>query len=431
MIKNREEWVASTRDASLLPKSPIEQKDGKWTVINRKEAWVALGPRIFDDYLDRFRKIAVDVLRERDPQFELAPDERYAARVHDKVLNHSNELRGGIAETLALLGSFPGYLTSCSHGKAEATAVTVVRKIFSDADWVVWASVNPYLPMLAEAAPDEFLDAVEKATSQTPSPFVEIYSQESGGIMGRNYMTGLLWALETLAWRPDYLTRVIVLLGDLAVIDPGGNWVNRPTNSLMEILLPWHPQTCANISKRKAAVTTLLHEHPALGWRLLLSLLPKTHGVASGTHKPKWRPLITPGCAEKVTNEEYWEQVNIYAQLAIDVAEGDLSKLTELIEHLPNLAGPAHSRLLELLASKNTIDLPERERRPLWEALVKLAADHRKFADADWAMLPQAIAEIEDVASKLAPKAPSLLYGRLFTDRDFDLFEEKGGSCPD
>ena len=423
----REEWVASTRDVSLLPQSPIEQKDGKWTVVQRMEAWIALGPRIFDEHLDRFREIAVEVLRERDPQFELEPDQRYAANVHDKVLEHSGQLRSGLAETLALMSCFPDALTSCTHGKARATALIAVKEIFVDADWVLWASVNPHLPMLAEAAPDEFLDAVANAAAQIPSPFVELYAQESCGITGRNYMTGLLWGLETLAWHSDYITRVIVLLGELAEIDPGGNWANRPGNSITEILLPWHPQTCADIPKRKTAITTLLNEHPALGWKLLLSLLPKAHGVASGTHKAKWRPLTTPGCRERVADKgQYWEQVNIYAQLAIEVAASDSLKLAELIKHLPNLPGPAHTRLLELLVEDTTTTLPDCERRLLWENLISLAGDHRKFADADWALPPEAVAKIEGVASKLAPKSPSFLYARLFTDCDFDLFEQEG-----
>jgi hypothetical protein len=426
MIKSHEEWVASTREVSLLPKSPIEQKDGKWNVVQRKEAWEALGPRIFDDDLDRFRKVAVVALRERDPQFELEPEQRFAASLYGKAPKYSNELRKGVAETIALLGSLPQYLTSASHGKAEATAALAVRETLGDADWVLWASVNSHLPMLAEGAPDQFLDTVEKAAAQTPPPFVEIYAQENSGVMGWNYMTGLLWALETLAWHPDFLTRVIVLLGDLAVMDPGGNWSNRPANSLTEILLPWHPQTCADIPKRKTAVATLLHEHPTIGWSLLLSLLPKTHSVASGTRKPTWRTFISQGCAEKVKNQEYWEQVKNYAELAIDIAAADLQKLTELIQHLPNLPEPAHSRLLEILTSKSTTELSESERRPVWDALVSVAAKHRKFASAEWAMPTEVVTKIEHAASKLAPASPSLLHSRLFAGRDFDLFEEKG-----
>lgn len=426
MISNREEWVSLIRDVSLLPNSPVVQRDGKWAIAQRKEAWEAVGPRLFDEHLDRFRAVAVEVLRERDPQFELEPDQRFAANIHGKTLKHSHELRKGVAETLALLGSLPHALTSCTLGKAEVTATLAVREILDDADSVLWGSLNHHLPVLAEAAPDEFLDAVERAIATDPSPFRQVFEQESAGVMGRNYMTGLLWALETLAWHPDFLTRVIVILGDLAAMDPGGNWANRPANSAKDILLPWHPQTCADVPKRKAAVTALLQEQPAVGWRILLALLPETHGVTSGTRKPEWRSFIPPTFEEKVTNAEYWEQVSNYAQLAVDAATHNRDMLPDVIERLPHLPEPTFSRLLEDLGADATRELPEPDRRPIWESLVTLGARHRKYADADWAMPSEAVARIEDAASKLAPKSASLLHRRLFSDRDFDLYEEKG-----
>jgi hypothetical protein len=136
--------------------------------------------------------------------------------------------------------------------------------------------------------------------------------------------------------------------------------------------------------------------------------------------------LITPGCVDKVTNKDYWEQVYMYAQIAIDTAAGDSPKVTELIKYLPILPGPAHSKLLDRLASDNAAKLPESERRPLWESLVNLTAHYRRFADADWAMPQELVAKIEDIASELAPASASLLYRRLFGDRDFNLFEENG-----
>jgi hypothetical protein len=79
-----------------------------------------------------------------------------------------------------------------------------------------------------------------------------------------------------------YLQRVTVLLGELAAIDPGGNWANRPSNSLTDIFLPWFPQTCAPVPKRKAAVTALIKEQPAIGWKLIVSLLPSGHSSSMG-----------------------------------------------------------------------------------------------------------------------------------------------------
>jgi hypothetical protein len=216
----------------------------------------------------------------------LPPDERFAASIYDKVLIHSNILRKGLAESLALAGSHPKALASCSFDKAEANAILSVRKILSDADWVLWASLNDLLPLLAEAAPEEFLRIVEKTLNSDMCPFNMVFAQEESGIFGSNYMTGLLWALETLAWDPDYLIRVVILLGELAAKDSGGSRANRPANSLSTILLPWFPQTCAPVSKRKAAIDALLKEHPVIAWNLLLSLLPHSHQISHGSRKP-------------------------------------------------------------------------------------------------------------------------------------------------
>jgi hypothetical protein len=160
--------MEAIREASLLTGSPIEQKDGMWNIRQRLDAWKATGPRVFDVHLERLQKVAIEVLREKDSQFELDPDDRFMARVRGKKLNHSKSLRTGVAETLPLLGSFPQYVTSLSSGKAEASAAAAVQAILQNADWILWATLNHELPMLAEAAPHEFLDAVEKALHHQP-----------------------------------------------------------------------------------------------------------------------------------------------------------------------------------------------------------------------------------------------------------------------
>ena len=408
------------------PGTPLIHRDGVWKVVARFEGWYALGPKLFDEHLDLLRETAVSVLGEQDPQFELPPPERYAASIHGKVLMHSQYLRHGLAESLALLGSHPKALTSCSFGKAETTAALSVRALLSGADWLRWASLNDLLPLLAEASPGEFLDAVEKALSNDPCPFDAVFSQESSGIGGWNYMTGLLWALETLAWDEEHLTRVTVVLGELAARDPGGNWGNRPSNSLTTILLPWLPQTCAPVAKRQTAVATLLNESPAVGWKLLLSLLPDTHQVSSGSHKPMWRKIIPDDWSRDVTNREYWEQVTIYVDFAIRAAKQDPKKLAELIDLLPTLPSSGLNQLVTHLGSDTIVSMPEQDRLPLWNELMDLVSRHRKFADAEWAMNPNLVNEIASVAERLAPVAPIFRYQRLFSEREFDLYEEKG-----
>lgn len=420
------QWIVKIRDQALRPNTPLTYQDGRWKFIARYEGWCELGPRVCDEHLDRLQSVIVTVLREKDPKFGLPTDKRYAAQIYGKVLAHSESLRNGVAESLALLGSHPMALTSASVGKAETTAILAVREILSDADWVLWASLNDALPLLAEAAPNEFLNAVEGALRKTPCPFDELFAQESSGITGANYMTGLLWALETLAWDPDHLIRVVCILGALAARDPGGNWANRPANSITTILLPWLPQTCAPIAKRRKAVETLFSEHPDVAWKVLLSLLPKLHQVSSYTRKPEWRETIPDNWSQTVTHAEYWEQVKGYAEMAIKAAEGNVQRLTELIKRLPNLPASACDHLLSHLESDTVLTLSEADGLHLWNALVALVTRHRKYADADWAMKSHHVDRIEVIAERLAPKSPALLHKRLFSDRDFELYEEKG-----
>jgi hypothetical protein len=421
------EWIETIRPEVLRLDTPLIQRNEKWRMIARGEAWNALGSRLTDEDLDRLQQIALHVLSERDPKFDLPKEERYAASIHGKLLVHSSNIRGGLVETLALLGSRPEALSSCSHGKARAVAVLTVRGLLDGANWDMWASLDHFLPLLAEAAPDEFLDAVESSLENTDdNPFHEIFAQEgSSGFGGCNYISGLLWALETLAWHSDYLTRVTLILGDLASIDPGGNWANRPSNSLADILLPWHIQTCATIEKRKSAVETLLREQPEVGWHLLITLFPHAHGYTSGCRRPAWRNLIATDWKETITHPEYWEQITIYTNIAIRIAKSNPDKLNVLIERLPDLPRPAFDSLLSHLGSNKVVELPECERMPSWEALNDLVRKHRKFVDTDWVMTEGMLASIDATASTLAPQAPELRYHHLFSGHDFDLYDEK------
>ena len=420
------EWIEQMRRIVLRPGTPLIQQDGNWKFLARYEGWYALGPKLFDEHLDHMRVMAISVLKEKDPQFDLPMEERYMASIRGKVLSHSHLLRNGLAESLALLGSHPKALTSCTIGKAEDTAAFVVRAILDDADWLQWASVNDILPMLAEAAPGEFLLAVENALNSDSCPFDQVFAQEGNGSMSRNYMTGLLWGLETLAWDADYLSRVIICLGKLAARDPGGRWANRPANSFNNILLPWMPQTCASVEKRIVAVRALLTELPDTGWKLLLSLLPTPHSVSSGTRMPAWRETIPDSWSKNVTHHEYWEQVNHYLELAISVAKSNREQLAEFINHMENLPLSTQDELLVYLGSDAVVAIPEADRLILWTKLVDLVTKHRKSSGAKWAMAPEQVDKIDSVAKRLAPDTPILRHQRLFSESDFYLYEGKG-----
>lgn len=420
------DWSFAVKEMLELPSSPLSLQNGLWKVVKRVDLSNALASRIFDQNLDIFKECAITVLTERDPSFELPPEERYAAIIHKKVATHSQDLRKGLAEGLAMIGNMSDKLSRCSHLKPENTAVLAVREIFKNADWVLWGSLNNLLPSLAEAAPGEFLNAVENALRLSPCPFDELFSQERGALTGSNYLTGLLWALEGLAWEEEYLVRVCVVLGEIANHDPGGNFANRPANSLITILLPWFPQTTAPIKKRKVAVQTLHKEFPEIAWKLTINLLPDQHKTSFGSHKPTWRQAIPDDWKESVTQKQYWEQILFYSNLAVSMAGSDVEKLNELIDRFNDLPKLFFDKFLEVLSSEAVLGLPEDQRLLLWNNLKKFTSRHRRFSKAKWALNDELLSSIETVAEKLAPTNPTKSHQRLFSERTFDLYEENG-----
>ena len=421
-------WLQKVQEMLHHPESPLSIKNGILKVVNRAELWNLLGSRILDQNLDSFKSLATKVLKEPDPAFELPAGERYAARVRGKVLKYSGALRKGIAEGLAILGSRPEKCSKCSQGKAEYTSTQAISEIFAEADGDRWGSLNHLLPILAEAAPSMFLDAVEKALNKTPCPFDELFAQEGDVITGTNYLIGLLWALEGLAWDEQYLVRVCVALGKLASHDPGGQSSPRPFNSLVTILLPWQPQTLAPFKKHRVVVKTLLDEQPDIGWKLLIQLLHGQHRVPFESHKPRWRKTIPNDWKEGVTNEEkYWQQLSFYDKLAVEVAHHDAARLSMLIKHFDKLHEPAFDQLVKVLESQAISGLPEDQKLSIWDSLTKFTNKHRRFASSGWALSDEPITRIENVAEKLAPTDPFYLYQHLFNNPDFDLYEENGG----
>ena len=420
-------WITPIREALEIPGTPLDLHNGVWSTERNLETWKQLGQKLYDADLDRFKEIAVKALSESDPAFDLPGDERYMANIKGKIPRQSHRIRDGIADGLAVMGSCPHLFPHCADRRSETIAILVVRQVLTDVDWRTWGSLNSHLPLLAEAAPGEFLSAVERALQQNPCPFRELFEQENSGIVGNNYMTGLLWALETLAWDVQYLTRVAVILGELSAIDPGGNWSNRPKNSLTTIFLPWLPQTLASIDRRKTAIRTLVNEVPEVAWQTLNSLLPSQHQVSFGSHKPRWRMEIPEKSGKRLPMKEYWEQVSYYADLALQIADGDPGRLMTLIGEMDDLPPATFENLLNHLQSDVVTSLPEEERTKLWSSLVEFTARHRRYSDAKWALKEDSLIRIDEVAEKLTPKELQNLYRRIFNGRDFELFDEEEG----
>lgn len=420
-------WIKKIRVIEGLENSPLIHDRGVWKFKDRLITFRTVSSRLFDSHIENFKDTVAEVLSTVDTQYELKPEDRFAASIYGKGFPHSNVIRKGLSEGLAIIATNQDKLSNCSKDIGQFVADEVVNSVLSITDWKLWASTQDVQIMLAEASPDIFIDATENAVSSTDKPLDALFAQEGvGGLTGRNYLTGLLWALEGLAWSPELLSRSLVLLGELDSHDPGGRWANRPLNSIADILLPWFPHTSANIDLRYAAFKALARELPETAWKVIIRLLPDNMRTTSDTYIPIYRKFIPDDFEKEPSAEEYNQQIVYYCQLAVELAKQSSTRITELVDNLENLTEAEFYSAIELLDSFASSEADNENKLKVWENCVEICNRHKRFSDTPWAMSKEKVEKLSTVAHALKPTEPRLLGRRLFGQMSCDLFEDDG-----
>jgi hypothetical protein len=405
--------LATARRWANQADPPIQIARSLWRFVDRLDAWLLLYRAAGREHLDRMARVAVDVLGELDPKFELPVDQQYAAAVHGKTLAHSQQLRQGLADMIALLAA-----TSDSHPldspiTGQESACRIVRALLERLPpWHTWASLSPHLPLLAEACPDEFVRALESALDD-PEFVPGMFTDHSASWMASAPHSGLLWALEVLAWSRDYLGDATDLLARLAEADPGGRHGNRPIASLMEIYKLWHPCTAAALDVRQMALSALAENHPEMAWQVLGAILPQLGGVAHITATPHWRSWAVDIDA---TSADVAAGVAHAVELMLELAGGNAERWIALIDLLGDVPEPQFDQIARGLATERVRSMPEPERSKVWDELRKMVTTHREFPDARWALPSVRVDRLAGLLPQLAPNDPVLLYGWVFTD---------------
>jgi hypothetical protein len=416
-------WLTSLLPVFLGEEPPFVRTINEITAVSRYENWQLLGPRLTDQDLERFAQVAKEVLCSNDAKFDIPEAKRAFAGLRGPTKTYSGVLRRGIAETVALISGKPEVLSGCSPGKGREIAYLVVHGVLAKTDWKRWASLGSLLSLLAEADPDTYLKIIEADLFKPDvSAMKDLFDEVEGGIFGGFYQSGLLWSLEVLAWNTEHLNRVVLALADLDQFPLPENMMNRPLNSLRSIFLAWLPQTTADVAGRRTAISAIINEYPSVAWKLLLELLPATHSVGSYNPRPVWRDWVPADFRDRPSPQDQESQFRSYAELAMEMAVQDLNRLQELLDYVAKLPPAVFSAVLDGLEKGPVSQIPERQRLPLWQKLIREAQRHRRFADTNWALSAPDVAKIEQAAETISPKSPEVRNQYWFNFHDHDLF---------
>jgi energy-coupling factor transporter ATP-binding protein EcfA2 len=321
-----------------------------WTWRAPGDAWKHLVGSIPAETLRRFESTASKVLGMRDPRFDLHPDERFAAQVHGKVLLESPALRESMARSLVRLSMSDADLVPL-HGarRGSGLAETVVRRLLQAA-WQHWASVADLLPLLAEAAPEVFLDCLEVSLRHGDEGAAHLLAEE--GQFGSPH-TGLLFALETLGWSEHYMARVASALVDLAAYDlqlpdVPGRLANRPVASVHKLLHLSFAQTRASAAARRATWRRLIERQ--VGYEFAIGQIGSVGrpGFMLPARAPAFRDWMPPSEEElqRRAAEEYSENVETLVNLAIEHAGKDALRWVQLLHATEQLPEALKIRIL-------------------------------------------------------------------------------------
>jgi hypothetical protein len=260
-------------------------------VVSKIDVLFAVSAWITVSDIKRYFDVAEIVLSEDDPALDLSHEKRWAAHIYGKQREFSATFRNGISETLVLLSVYGDALFKQLGMSCEVLASQLVERLLPSPLSARKLEANDRdLPTYAEASPNTFLTIIERdLKTKHPQVFGLLRPIEAGALWGHPSRTGLLWALEGLAWSPETLPRSALALAQLSEVEISDNWTNKPINSLLSIFRVWMPQTAANPLQRLEVLKMLIQRFPDVAWAISIKQFDFNGDTGTYSHKPKWR----------------------------------------------------------------------------------------------------------------------------------------------
>ena len=376
------------------PNAPLMQTLGIWKLTSPIFAWKNIARQASRQQWNKFREIAKSIL----------PDSENPSGGW-----HQHELKKeGIVQSLAILSNRMTEEDDLDLGISPKTWVdNLVREITENP--TIFVQQSSFLFDLSEAAPDIFLEALEKFISENPS-------KKLTKTMAQN--TSLMWVLGSLAWVSNHLPRVTRCLSNLVKNIDNEQVGPTPRQTLYQIFLPWLPQTEVSAEKREQIISGLMNTSNEIGWQLLMDIFPKAHGTSMNHATPIWLDFKPPS---NPTYKEHFEHVGALLDLVAENIGSDPKRWQEAIEHisyfpddqLPYLRTHIEKFIQKLQEVSSHIQ--GEDKVPIWESLNDFVSHHRQFSYTPWALSEEDLRPWAELRESLTPDDLISRHAHLFS----------------
>jgi hypothetical protein len=379
--------------------SPLLQIGETWRLTSPLDLWTNLVSNLVMNDFQLLKESYEIAFKSGNPIANPKNDD-FASRFNQKR-TFSVWSRQGLTQSLILIARLGDSVNIPSIGNPQGWVDSIVADLVENATGELWISLDRDIPLISEASPNSFLKAIKASLEKNKPEIMDLFQEKEGFMHKTSHHTGLLWALEGLAWFPDYLKDASLILLKLARLDPGGSLSNRPINSIVEIYKPWHHQTLASIHERIQILKEVTILEKQKGWNLLIRLLPESHAVGQTTHKMRWR-MFDMNTNLTRTYQEILDTHTAVVQMLIELFNNDEKKFAQLLKATTEMGPKDRKRVLDW-AVKVHQDV-EQEEFTTWETLRNILHHHRSHPDTKWALPEKELIRYEELYHKLQPK---------------------------
>ena len=426
------DYLVTLNKWKKFEESPIIQIGETWRLTSPLDLWTSLSSQLTIKDFQNIQECFSLAFKDGNPIIE--PEDKNSFAYFNKKRMFSNWAREGLTQSLILVGRLNDVKIP-NLNNPQKWVDNIVLDLLNNASGEMWISVNHELPLISEASPESFLKGVKNSLAKEQPEIMDMFKEEDGLLHQTSHHTGLLWALEGLAWLPEYLRDASLILLKLSRLDPGGSLSNRPLNSITEIFKTWHYQTLASFDERMEILKYITEQEKESGWELLLRMLPDQHAIAHPTHKMRWR-MFDKNTNLSYTYQEIWKTHSQVIDLLIEIFDNNEDKLAQFIDEVGILAPYDRKKVLDWIDDIYT-DI-EQKKFTIWETIRKILNHHRSHPDTDWALPESELTRFESLYYKFQPSDvinkniwlfndnfPNFPEGFKYEDNEFEKLHEQ------